>query len=198
WPARGAAAVTLRLVVFIGLGDLARAGDLPRDLLGELQPRIEEPTLGKWRGMAEAIARQLDIVTAVVPEGKEIVLQRLPMLLNDAAGIETPETSFKALRNRLAHGGGVTRAVADSLLEGWRPRFAELWRVLRLFESVKLVVRQGVGVKAAFGLLRGPTARATHYEPDEPALREALEQAFAYVDVPAQSLVSRGGDLASR
>src|SRR5205809_352829 len=38
WHACDVVELTLRLVVFIGLGDLARAGDLPRDLLGELQP----------------------------------------------------------------------------------------------------------------------------------------------------------------
>lgn len=59
WHACDVVELLLRLLVIVGLADLRRHGELPQSLLHELHPRIEEPTLGKWHGMALAIARHI-------------------------------------------------------------------------------------------------------------------------------------------
>src|SRR5689334_71042 len=56
WHACDAVEMTLRLSVALGLGDWARAGGVPAAVRAEVARRLEAPTLGKWRGMALAIA----------------------------------------------------------------------------------------------------------------------------------------------
>src|SRR5260221_10107171 len=58
WHACDVVEMTLRLAVALGLGDWARAGGVPAALRGEVARRLEQPTLGRWRGMAMAIAAQ--------------------------------------------------------------------------------------------------------------------------------------------
>src|SRR5712691_11280111 len=60
WHACDVGELLLRLLVIVGLADLRRHGELPQSLLQELRPRIEEPTLGKWKGMAIAVAKYLN------------------------------------------------------------------------------------------------------------------------------------------
>ena len=57
WAMCDSVEMTLRLVVALGLGDWQRHGGLPDGLRRELAPRIQQPTLGKWRGMALALAK---------------------------------------------------------------------------------------------------------------------------------------------
>ena len=59
WHACDFVELALRLAVAIGLADLARSGPLPDDLSKALLPRFDEPTMGKWQGMAEAVGLQL-------------------------------------------------------------------------------------------------------------------------------------------
>ena len=58
WAACELVEMLARLMVVLGIAELAAAGDrrLPPDLLRELYGLIEEPTLGAWQSMAEAVA----------------------------------------------------------------------------------------------------------------------------------------------
>jgi hypothetical protein len=61
WAACDLLEMLARLMVVLGIAELAAvgAGRLPPDLLRELFGLIEEPTLGAWQGMAEAVARRV-------------------------------------------------------------------------------------------------------------------------------------------
>lgn len=132
WHACDVVELMLRLLVMIGIADLRRQGELPPTLLRELRDRIEEPTMGKWKGMALAVARHIT--------GTETMLPELPGFVNDVLvpfldGPKdeprekwTSQNSFGQLRNGLAHGGGITRAVASRLLACWEAPFAEVVR----------------------------------------------------------------------
>jgi len=141
WHACDVVELTLRLTVAIGLADLQKDGKLPKPLLKELRPRIEEPTLGKWKGMALAVARGYAGVKTVVPEVAPLVNGVLVPLLDGADATRAPETSFSSLRNQLAHGGGVTRAVGARLLEIWAPRFEAATRAVSWLSECAFVVR---------------------------------------------------------
>ncbi len=141
WHACDAVELTLRFVVIAGLADLARRGPLPDALLRELRNRIEEPTLGMWRGMAEAVVRFLSPGETALPELRLLVEGLLIPLLDGDAKDRTARTSLAALRNQLAHGGGVTRAVAARLLEAWTPRVETFVEALAWTADISLVVR---------------------------------------------------------
>ena len=174
WHAADAVELTLRFVVTAGLAELASGGPLDPALLSELRPRIDAPTLGKWRGMAEAVVRHLPQEGALLPELATLVGDALVPLLDGDSDTRSAETSFAALRNQLAHGGGVTRAVAARLLETWRPRLQSFTEALAWTERLDLVVRTGHG---GLGNLRGPEAKPQEYCPAA-GVASRLEDAF--------------------
>jgi hypothetical protein len=148
--------LTLRLLVFLGLGALRARSEtehLPQDLLPSLQRRIEEPTLGQWLGMAEAIAQTMrKDPEKAFPELPGHVDQ-LGKSLNAPAGAErTEENSLLQLRNVLAHGGGMSRSRAENLQHMWREPLEEVLWAGRWLADVELlaVLRDG-----EVGLLRG-------------------------------------------
>ena len=175
WHACDSVELCLRLVVGLGVADLRRSGELPAGLLTELRPRIEEPTLGKWRGMAQAVVRHSARPGAAFPELQGFVEEVLVPLLDGPPGIRTAETSLSSLRNQLAHGGGVTRAAASKLLAAWEERFEAAFARLDWLEDVALVVRY----QGSLGVLRGPTTQPQAYQPAE-ELRRSLQDAFRH------------------
>src|SRR5712691_7516946 len=145
WHACDVVELLLRLLVTVGLADLRRHGELPQSLLQELRPRIEEPTLGKWQGMALAIARHINPTATVVPELPDFVRDiLLPVLDAPPGSPRTAETSFSALRNQLAHGGGVTRAVGTLLLRRWEAPVAAMLVHAVWLTALDLVVQDRV------------------------------------------------------
>jgi WD40 repeat protein len=162
WSACDAVEMACRFAVMAGIAELRRANPLAPDLLNELRPRIEEPTLGKWRGMAEAIARRLVGVNLVLPELAPFVMRDLVALLDGPVSDRSPESSLSALRNRLAHGGGMTQANAARLSQLWRPRMATFLEQIRWMTDLRLVVRTPDGA----GVLRGPTATPVDIPPE--------------------------------
>src|SRR5712691_8555005 len=68
WHACDVVEMTLRFLVMVGTADLRRHGPLPQPLLNALRARIEEPTLGKWTGMAVAVAEEIARTASAVPE----------------------------------------------------------------------------------------------------------------------------------
>ncbi len=79
---------------------------------------------------------------------------------------------------RLAHGGGISRALAQRLGEIWQPRLLALalWEQFAWLAQVELVVQDGQG---SYGVLRGPNPQAKPCSSRDPA---ALAQAFAAGD----------------
>lgn len=158
WHACDAIELLLRLLVMIGLADLRRQGELPPELVNELRDRVEKPTLGRWRGMAEALAKRLDAETATIPELADFVLGELVPFLTGSTNPPTPESSFSALRNQLAHGGGVTQEYARRLLSHWAAPFEAVITKAGFLSRATLVVRMADGT---FGALRGKASQPT-------------------------------------
>lgn len=127
WHACDTIELMLRLIVITGLADLDRSGGIPDKVLSEMRPRIEEPTLGKWKGMAIAVVKVLRPKKTILPEGKSIVLDQLIPLLDGKSKQADIHSAFSAVRNQLAHGGGVTKSAANQLLLTWLPKLDTLF-----------------------------------------------------------------------
>lgn len=178
WHACDFIEMLMRLLVFLGLADLGRRGMIPEKLLRQLRPNIEEPTFGKWRVMVGAVAARL--------KRQETLFQRLPGMVSgclvpllDGPATRTPDTSFTALRNALAHGGGVSGAVARKLVDQWDDK---LWRVVEecgWIQELDFVARHPDG---GFGVLRGDRRELLPYSPVEPGVLEELQAAFRKSD----------------
>ncbi len=178
WYACDGVEMLLRLVVMMGLAVLNQRGPLTPELRKRLQEyRLEEPTLGNWRALAEAVVEALGDAPDPVPELPGLVRDTLaPLLLGPGESERNLENSFIRLRNRLAHGGGISRALAQRLGEIWQPRLRALWEQLVWLAQVELVAQDGQG---GYGVLRGPNPQAQPYTPRDAA---ALAQAFAAGD----------------
>jgi WD40 repeat protein len=185
WHAADAIELLLRLCVSMALADLHLAGRLTLDVLRPLWERIETPTFGKWRGMAESLSRELRRGASVVPEVAPLVEEALVPLLDGPGGEASPETSFLSLRNLLAHGGGMTAAVARRLAGIWAVRFESALSGLGWFAELAFIVRS----KETFARIRGIGSDPTPVNP-APALRDQLDRAMTTPDGMA---VVRGG-----
>jgi hypothetical protein len=133
--------ILTRFATIAALGELRmRLGDapLPDDLLRELQPRIEYPTFGKWRGMLAAVTRAgRTLAGPVVPELSAFVEQHLLPALPGGER-SRPEECLITLRNNLVHGGAMTRAEAARFLATWEPWLASVLPRLAFLEAVDL------------------------------------------------------------
>ncbi len=176
WHVCDVCELTLRLLAITGLSELrarAEGGGLPlTSILRDVRPRIELPTLGKWQGIAEAVAGNLgeDSPSA---ELACLVRQKLLPLLDGRPG-EGPEWSLRQLRNQLAHGGGITKARARSLLERWQERLGAFVSALEVTGRMRFLVRTPSG----FGVLQGVSATAQPWAPCDEVERRRLEGAF--------------------
>lgn len=154
WAACDTVEMTLRLLVIAQMGAQARGGVLPETLSRQVAEIIEAPTLGGWFVAAQALAGD---------EGPEPVWIRgaLRDLLYGPVKPGTPETSFLALRNRLAHGGGLTRSEAARLLALWRPRFESAFAGAGFLAEWELLGRDEQGQwRRLRGLAEGEPASA--------------------------------------
>ncbi len=150
WAACDAVEVALKLCVMTALAQRART---PPELAAALKDRIELPTLGKWLGMAQAVARH-------EPEGATLpvagLVRATDALLGDRDA--SVSTGLLALRNRLAHGGPLPHAEAARLHELWLPRM-QAWAAdpLAPLRAVTLVAVDASGQRWS---LRGTDAIA--------------------------------------
>jgi hypothetical protein len=167
WGLCDAAELTLKLLVMAGVGEhLSGAERLPEKLLAELRDRVELPTLGKWLGMALAVGKH-------APRGSALPLRASAQLLEALLGGRdaTVETGLLPLRNRLAHGGPVTRAEASRLVALWRPRVLAWAREsLGWLGEARLVAVDEAGVRV---LLRGAVGEALAAEAASPVSADA-------------------------
>ncbi len=171
WAACDTVEILLRLIVFLGIGDLGRRGALPEQLRRDLRHPIENPMLGNWRRMAQQVAESLADDTAL-PELSPLVRNTLVPFLDGPDTTRAVERSFLALRNRLAHGGGISRRLASDLLTVWQGPFEAIWPHLAWLGDWAFVARTDHG----YGRLRGPSEAP---EPFVPAAPESLATALA-------------------
>lgn len=119
WAACDLAEVALKLVVMAGVAEhVAASGKLPEALVRELRNLVELSTMGKWLGMARAVARHGRKESALPLAQTAASLEALLGGRDEKA----TDTQLLPLRNRLAHGGPVTKAEAARLHALWKPR----------------------------------------------------------------------------
>ena len=139
WAACDALEMLLRFLVMVGVGELTRDGNrLPDPLAAELRGLIERPTLNAWYAMARAVASEPQSGELLVPELRPFVLETLPPFLLGTKPA-TAETSFIELRNRLAHGAGLTGVAAARLDALWSPRFEAVMSAAGWLSRTRLV-----------------------------------------------------------
>ncbi len=176
WYACDTIELLLRLIVITGLSDLDRTGGIPAKVLSEMRPRIEEPTLGKWKGMAIAVVNALRLDKTIMPEAKAIILDKLMPLLDGKSKQADIKTAFSAVRNQLAHGGGVTKSAANQLLLTWQPKLDLLFEsIIPFLSDLKLVIRTDA---QKFGILRGTSHEPEIIESLDKEIRASLVTAF--------------------
>jgi len=178
WAACDIVELLLRLVVAAGLADIRRRGEPPAKLIRAIAPRIDCPTLGKWRAMAEAVVAHLGGPDCLLPEFVALVREQIVPLLDTPRGQKPrPENAFSRLRNALAHNGGVavTRKKAEQLLSVWDPELRKLIDALGWMTDVQLVVRTPAG----YGVFRGPASQPADYPVTDRALDRQLAAGFA-------------------
>lgn len=155
WAACDVVELLLRFFVAVGVADRRRHGDLEVKLLKQLWGKIEMPTLGAWFAMARSIAENNNNKNLIVPEIDVYVMGTLTQLMYGPNSPGTAETSFLALRNRLAHGGGLSRKEAERLMGIWRQPFETAIEALTWLSDVCLI---GLDNDTPIEL-RGPTAQ---------------------------------------
>ena len=138
WFACDTAELLIRFLVIIGLSDLRDQNKLSDQILKQFWGKIEMPTLGAWMAMAKILLETKDKSGLLVPEIHEFVSGPLTNLLYGSEKPGTPETSFLALRNRLAHGGGLNNKEASRLLNIWQERFENCLNRLDWIKEIKM------------------------------------------------------------
>jgi tetratricopeptide (TPR) repeat protein len=123
WFACDAIELLIRLIVITEISDLGAKGGITVSQLKQLSGKIEMPTLGAWMAMAKVLAEGSQRTNPLFPEFEEFVNGPLTSLLYGPQNPGTPDTSFLALRNRLAHGGGLSKREAARLLDIWQRPF---------------------------------------------------------------------------
>lgn len=142
--------LSLRFLVIAGLAE--HEGRLPEALARALEQYIERPTLGGWRVMANTVAKAQP-AQSLLPELPSTV-NALDMLIGRPD--DTPERGLLALRNRLAHGGGLRKEAARLLASAWQPKLAAALPALGWLVDTKLVA---VGAEGGAVLLVGLEAQ---------------------------------------
>ncbi|MFZ2955891.1 MAG: ankyrin repeat domain-containing protein [Candidatus Ozemobacteraceae bacterium] len=147
----------LHFLVIVGIADIREKGELPDDLVAELRKfdRINGGVMGKWRGMAEAVAKAMKPGEAVVPEIREFVIHDLIPFYDGT----TKSDSFEKLRKSLAHGGGITRKAAQKLLDIWKPRFDAVLSKLPWLNDLEMIMKEA----GQLFILSGPALQPFKY-----------------------------------
>ena len=120
--------VAIRWAVAIALADvrLAHEGVLPKMLQRSIQDHIERPTVGRWVGMLRALSKSAPgapISPAVFALHDDHIA---PLFTSE--GHETD--SMLVLRNRVAHGGGISSRKSAELVTAHDGRFLDLMRAI--------------------------------------------------------------------
>ena len=139
WAACDTIELLLKFLVIIGASDRRQHGELDDKLLKELWGKIEMPTLGAWLSMAVSLAQTKSKHDLMLPETDKYVMETLKPLLYGPDKPGTVDTSFLKLRNRLAHGGGLTRKEAERLIGIWQEPFEKTIESLNWLMDINIV-----------------------------------------------------------
>ena len=139
WAACDAIELLLKFLVIIGAADRRQHGELDDKLLKELWGKIEMPTLGAWLSMAISLSQTKSKNDLMMPEIDQYVNATLKTLLYGPDNPGTADTSFLKLRNRLAHGGGLTRKEAERLISIWQDPFEKTIEALDWLRDIKII-----------------------------------------------------------
>ena len=139
WAACDAVELLLKFLVIIGAADRRQHGELDDKLLKELWGKIEMPTLGAWLSMAISLSQTKSKNDLMMPEIDQYVNATLKTLLYGPDNPGTADTSFLKLRNRLAHGGGLTRKEAERLISIWQDPFEKTIEALDWLIDIKII-----------------------------------------------------------
>ena len=139
WAACDAVELLLKFLVIIGAADRRQHGELDDKLLKELWGKIEMPTLGAWLSMAISLSQTKSKNDLMMPEIDQYVNATLKTLLYGPDNPGTADTSFLKLRNRLAHGGGLTRKEAERLISIWQDPFEKTIEALDWLKDIKII-----------------------------------------------------------
>ena len=138
WFACDTAELLIRFFVILGISDLKDNNKLDNTILKEFWGKIEMPTLGAWMAMAKSLDENKDKSGLLVPEIYEFIRGPLTNLMYGPDKPGTTDTSFLALRNRLAHGGGLNTKEASRLLNNWKNKFEDCLNKLSWISDIKL------------------------------------------------------------
>ena len=139
WAACDAIELLLKFLVIIGAADRRQHGELDDKLLKDFWGKIEMPTLGAWLSMAISLAQNKSKQTLMLPEIDKYVNETLKTLLYGQDNPGTADTSFLRLRNRLAHGGGLTRKEAERLIGIWQEPFENTIEALSWLSEINII-----------------------------------------------------------
>ena len=139
WAACDAVELLLKFLVIIGAADRRQHGELDDKLLKELWGKIEMPTLGAWLSMAISLSQTKSKNDLMMSEIDQYVNATLKTLLYGPDNPGTADTSFLKLRNRLAHGGGLTRKEAERLISIWQDPFEKTIESLDWLRDIKII-----------------------------------------------------------
>lgn len=140
WAACDTIEMLLRFLVISAIAEQRQGGKLDPKLVRGLSGLIESPTLGAWYSMAVKLAKTAP-KQSLMPEYADSVNGVLHKLLYGPENPGNPETSFLRLRNRLAHGGGLTRKEGTRLLALWQQRFESALQACSWLENLDLIGR---------------------------------------------------------
>ena len=162
WHACDTVELVLRLLICLAIAELHAQGRLAQ-LGGELSRMMDRPTLGQWRGLLARLAAQLHEDT-LLHELRAQALAGWPMerfFSGDPAHPEEKEDplrSFLALRNRIAHGAGLTHDAARDVLLHWEAEIGRFLAASLWMRDLTIVARGPDGPLLLRGLKPGAFA----------------------------------------
>ncbi|MFT5680321.1 MAG: WD40 repeat protein [Myxococcota bacterium] len=120
--------VAIRWAVAVALADvrLAHDGGLPKMLQRSIQEHIERPTVGRWVGMLRSLSKAAPggaLSPAVFTLHDDHIA---PLFSSEGSEID----SMLVLRNRVAHGGGISSRKSAELVTAHDARFLDLMRAI--------------------------------------------------------------------
>ena len=144
WAACDTFEMLTRLLVIAFIAAESKDRKLGEDLRNRLSKLIESPTFGAWFVMAQDLASS-NASKPSLAKAATYVKGALKDLLYGPEKPGTDETSFLKLRNRLAHGGGMTRKEQARLMDLWAGRIDSALESLGWMDGWQLIGKDGSG-----------------------------------------------------
>lgn len=122
------AELAVRWAVALALAEVLHANDtvLPPALARDLRDNIQRPTLGRWLGMLRALTDAAPKNPSVAPGVFALYKATFEPRFKTINQGGTVQDSLLVMRNQIAHGGGMSRAHAQELLDIFFPQIQAL------------------------------------------------------------------------